>query len=170
MYDKMTALALPSPSIASLARTFREREQSHPQPRKKPRSAYRRFVYPAPNACWQLDGTEYVLAGGKKCIIFQLQDDHSRLAIASLAAAGETTAAAIEVFTIGVARCGLPQRLLTDNALALNPTRREISAGLSQHVTAGGVEAITGKPYTPTTQGKTSGSIKRYFDGWTNAP
>jgi hypothetical protein len=33
---------------------------------------YRRFVYPAPNACWQLDATEYVLAGGRKCVIFQL--------------------------------------------------------------------------------------------------
>ena len=27
-------------------------------------ASYRRFVYPAPNACWQLDATEYVLAGG----------------------------------------------------------------------------------------------------------
>ena len=36
---------------------------------KKPRSAWRRFVYPEPNACWQLDATEYVLTGGRKCFI-----------------------------------------------------------------------------------------------------
>ncbi len=52
------------------------------EPRKKPRSAWRRFVYPAPNACWQLDSTEYVLTGGRTCVIFQLIDDHSRYAVA----------------------------------------------------------------------------------------
>ena len=29
----------------------------YPRTRKKPRSAWRRFVNPAPNACWQLDAT-----------------------------------------------------------------------------------------------------------------
>ena len=46
-------------------------------------ASYRRFVYPAPNACWQLDGTEYVPTGGRKYLILQLIDDHSRFAIAS---------------------------------------------------------------------------------------
>ena len=59
------------------------------------RSAWRRFVYPAPNACWQLDATEYVLTGGRQCGIFQLIDDHSRYAVASHVAWGETTEAAI---------------------------------------------------------------------------
>ena len=71
------------------------------EPRKRPRSAWRRFVYPAPNACWQLDATEYVLAGGRKAVIFQLQDDHSRLAVAWLVAPGETSDAAIAVFDKG---------------------------------------------------------------------
>ncbi|MEP9392259.1 hypothetical protein ABLE94_08340 [Gordonia sp. VNK1] len=39
---------------------FREAGVAHREPKKKPRSAWRRFVYPAPDACWQLDGTEYV--------------------------------------------------------------------------------------------------------------
>ena len=47
---------------ASLARIFREAGVARAEPRKKPRSAWRRFVYPAPNACWQLDATEYVLS------------------------------------------------------------------------------------------------------------
>ena len=44
---------------------------------------------PAPNACWQLDATEYVLAGGRKAVIFRLQDDHWRLAVAWLVAPGD---------------------------------------------------------------------------------
>ncbi|TNM46018.1 hypothetical protein FHP29_03490 [Nocardioides albidus] len=35
----------------------------------------------APDACCQLDATEYVLTGDRKCVIFQLIDDHSRYAV-----------------------------------------------------------------------------------------
>ena len=80
VHEKMRALGMdPVPSIASLARIFRDAGVARVEPRKKPRASYRRFVYPAPNACWQLDATEYVLTGGRKCVIFQLIDDHSRL-------------------------------------------------------------------------------------------
>jgi hypothetical protein len=48
----------------------------------------------------------------------------------------------------------VPQRLLTDNGIALNPSRRGYIGRLVGHVGALGVEAITGKPYKPTTQGK----------------
>ncbi|GFG79396.1 hypothetical protein MPRG_26720 [Mycobacterium paragordonae] len=78
VHEKMRAMGLqPVPSTASLARIFREAGVARLEPKKKPRSAWRRFVYPAPNACWQLDATEYVLSGGRKCVIFQLIDDHS---------------------------------------------------------------------------------------------
>jgi putative transposase len=84
VHDKMQAMGLASvPSTATLARIFREAGVARNEPRKKPRSAWRRFVYPAPNACWQLDATEYVLTGGRTCVIFQLIDDHSRYAVAS---------------------------------------------------------------------------------------
>jgi transposase InsO family protein len=155
VFDKMTSMGLtPTPSIAALARIFRERGVARAEPKKKPRSAWRRFVYPAPNACWQLDATEYVLTRGRKCVIFQLIDDHSRYAIASLAASGETSAAAVEVVSKGITAHGVPQRLLTDNGMALNPTRLGYTGQLVEHVTRLGVEPITGKPYKPTTQGK----------------
>lgn len=168
VHDKMLTLGMaPVPSVASLARIFREMGVVRVEPRKKPRSAWRRFVYPAPNACWQLDATEYVLAGGRKCVIFQLEDDHCRLAVASHVASGETSQAAIAVFDKGVAAHGIPQRLLTDNGAALNPTRRGIIGQLTAHATTLGVEAITGKPYKPTTQGKNERfhqTLFRYLD------
>jgi len=154
VHDKMTALGMHAPSTASLARIFREKGAARHEPKKKPRSAYRRFVYPAPNACWQLDATEYVLTGGRTCVIFQLQDDHSRVAVASHVAPGETSEGALAVFKKGVAARGVPQRLLTDNGVALNPTRRGWEGQLVSFATSLGVEAITGKPYKPTTQGK----------------
>jgi putative transposase len=155
VHDRMHAMGLGGvPSTASLARIFREAGVARLEPKKKPRSAWRRFVYPAPNACWQLDATEYVLTGGRKCVIFQLIDDHSRYAVASRAATGETAKDAIAVFTKAVSAHGVPQRLLSDNGLALNPSRRGILGQLVAHVAALGVEAITGKPHKPTTQGK----------------
>ena len=154
VHDKMTAMGLEAPSVASLARIFRAAGVARLEPKKRPRASYRRFVYPAPNACWQLDGTEYVLAGGRKCVIFQLVDDHSRLEVASLVAETETADAAIAVFDKGVAAYGVPQKLLTDNGVALNPSRRGYQGRLVTHVGSLGVEAITGKPHKPTTQGK----------------
>lgn len=167
VHDKMAAMGLEAPSPAWLARIFRQEGVARAEPSKRPRAAWRRFVYPAPNACWQLDATEYVLAGGRKAVIFQLQDDHSRLAVASLVAPGETSQAAIDVFDKGVAARGVPQRLLTDNGAALNPSRRGVTGRLVEHVRSLGVEPITGKPYRPTTQGKNERfhqTLLRYLD------
>ncbi|WP_457963134.1 DDE-type integrase/transposase/recombinase [Arthrobacter sp. D1-29] len=142
------------PSRATVARIFARSGVVVPEPRKKPRSAYKRFVYPQPNACWQIDSTEWVLADRTKVAVFQLIDDHSRLALASLVAPGETSAAAIAVVTLAIQRHGVPQKFLSDNGAALNPTRRGRTGALVEFLKAKGVEPITGKPYKPTTQGK----------------
>lgn len=155
VHEKMRSLGMePVPSTASLSRIFRDQGVAKIEPRKKPRASYRRFVYPAPNACWQLDATEYVLTGGRKCVIFQLIDDHSRLAIASHVSWGETSEGAIAVVSKGIAAHGVPQRLLSDNGAALNPSRRGVLGQLVAYLRSLGVEPITGKPYKPTTQGK----------------
>ena len=168
VHDKMKTMGLDVvPSVAALARIFREAGVARLEPRKRPRSAWRRFVYPAPNACWQLDAAEYVLTGGRKCVIFQLIDDHSRYAVASHVAWGETVMDAIRVVDKAIAAHDVPQRLLTDNGIALNPSRRGLLGQLVDHVSRLGVEAITGKPYKPTTQGKNERfhqTLFRYLD------
>ena len=168
VHEKMRALGMhPVPSVASLARIFRDAQVARLEPKKKPRASHRRFVYPAPNACWQLDATEYVLSGGQKCVIFQLIDDHSRLAVASHVAWGETAEGALTVVRKGIEAHGVPQRLLSGNGGALNPSRRGVIGQLVAYVTALGVEAITGKPYKPTTQGKNERfhqTLFRYLD------
>lgn len=154
VHDKMLSLGMDAPSVAPLAQIFRARNVARVEPKKKPRAAYRRFVYPAPNACWQLDATEYVLTGGRKCVIFQLQDDRSRLAIATHVAPSETGEAALAVMKKGIGAYGVPQRLLTDNGMALNPSRREWVGQLVASGSSLGVEAISGKANNPTTHGK----------------
>ncbi len=61
----------------------------------------------------------------------------------------------------------MPQRLLSDNGIALNPSRRGYLGQLVEHVSSLGVEAITGKPNKPTTQGKNERfhqTLFRYLD------
>lgn len=106
------------------------------EPAKKYRASYRRFVYPAPNACWQMDATEYVLTGGRKCIIFQLQDDHSRLAIAYHVASGETIQAALAVVKKASPPTGCRNACSPDNGTALNPSRRGVEGQLVTYVTS----------------------------------
>jgi transposase InsO family protein len=145
---------LTPPSRATLARLFTRAGVVAAEPRKKPRSAFRRFVYPAPNCCWQIDVTDWTLENGRVVGIFQLIDDHSRVAVASLVASGETSEAAIRVVDIAIARHGVPQKLLSDNGSALNTGRRGFKNQLMRHLEPMGVEMITGKPGKPTTQGK----------------
>lgn len=154
VHDTMLFLGMDAPSVASLAWIFRERGVARAEPRKKPRAAYRRFVYPAPNVCWQLDATEYVLTGGRKRVIFHLQDGHSRFAVATHVAGSETSQAALAVVKKGIEAHGVPQRLLTDNGMALNPSRRGWVGQLVAYVSSLGVEPISGKANKPTTQGK----------------
>lgn len=151
---KLRRQGVQPPSRATLARIFTRAGVVVPEPRKKPRSAYQRFVYPEPNGCWQIDSTQWLLAGGAKVAIFQLVDDHSRLALASLVADAETSEAAIRVVRIAIERHGAPQKFLSDNGSAFNPTRMGRTGALVEYLKALGVEPITGKPCKPTTQGK----------------
>lgn len=150
----MRRRGLAPPSRATLARIFTRAGEVVPAPKKKPRSAYKRFAAAAPNELWQIDATEWAMPCGGKAVIFQVIDDHSRLALASLAARGETSEAAIAVVKAAVARHGAPRKFLSDNGLALNPSRRGYRGALVAYLESLGTRPITGKPHKPTTQGK----------------
>lgn len=165
---RMRRWGLQPPSRATLARVFTAAGVVRPEPRKRPRAANRRFVYPAPNCCWQIDAMEWSLADGSRCVVFQVIDDHSRLALASLAARGETSADAVVVVRTAIRRWGVPQKFLSDNGSAFNPTRRGRSGRLVELLTQFGVQPITGKPGRPTTQGKDE-RFHRTLIKWLNA-
>jgi putative transposase len=152
--SKMRRRGLVPPSRATLARIFSRAGVVKAEPRKKPRSAYQRFVYPAPNCMWQIDATEWLLTNGRKVVIFQILDDHSRRALASLVAKGETAEAALQVVNTAICRHGVPQKFLSDNGAAFNSERRGFKTQLVTYLRSLGVDPITGKPGKPTTQGK----------------
>ena len=80
------------PSRTTIARILTRRGQVRPQPRKRPRSSYRRFEAGRPNEMWQSDWTEWHLSDGRPVAIAGTLDDHSRLLVGI--GAGPATATA----------------------------------------------------------------------------
>ena len=69
---------LPVPSTATIRRILHHHGLITPQPRKRPKSSYRRFAAEQPNECWQSDFTHWTLADGTEVEILNWLDDHSR--------------------------------------------------------------------------------------------
>lgn len=150
---EMLAQGLPAPSRATLARIFTRHGVATPSPKKRPKSR-RRFAYPAPNDCWQLDGFDHQLADGTVVTALQVLDDHSRRILSSRAAPGERSVDVQAVLAAAISRVGVPQRFLSDNGAALNPTRRGQHGIVPAWLQGLGVQTITSTPGHPQTQGK----------------
>ncbi len=74
----------------------------------------------------------------------------------------------MQVVSTAIRRWGTPQRLLSDNGLAFNPTRRGFTGKLVEYLQGLGVKPITGKPGHPTTQGKNE-RFRQTLQNWLNA-
>ena len=81
-----------TPALSTIWRILRRRGFVTPQPHKRPRSAWKRFTAAQPNELWQADVTHWQLADHTEVEILNLLDDHSRLALASLARARQLVA------------------------------------------------------------------------------
>jgi transposase InsO family protein len=86
-----------------------------PEPKKRPKSSYRRFQADQPNECWQSDFTHWQLADGSGVEIINWLDDHSRYLLASRAYRRVSGQTVITTFLAAAEAYGLPQSTLTDN-------------------------------------------------------
>ncbi len=141
------------PSVATIHRILVRRGQITPAPRKRPKSSYRRFEAPAPNEMWQIDAMDWVTAAGL-VRVFNIIDDHSRLAICSLAVLTAGTHEAWEAFGLGAARWGLPACVLSDNGLCFSGRLRGFEVYFEAALRDAGIRPITGRAYHPQTTGK----------------
>jgi transposase InsO family protein len=142
------------PSEASIWRALRRRGFIPPQPQKRPRSSYTRFVAELPNQCWQADLTHWTLADGTDVEICNIIDDHSRLLVASRARRVFDAAAVLATFTAACARWGEPAALLTDNGAVFTAAARGGQCALEVHLAGRGITAKHSRPYHPQTCGK----------------
>ena len=76
--QRLSRLGRPAPSVATINRILTRRGLVVAEPRKRPLGPTTRFEYSERNACWQMDGTEWLLADGTKVTAISVLDDHTR--------------------------------------------------------------------------------------------
>ena len=155
-----------APSLATIWRILRRHGLITPQPQKRPRSSLIRFEAALPNERWQGDTTHWTLAGGTGVEILDLIDDHSRLAVASVARPTVKAADVVAVFAAAAARYGLPAAVLTDNGAVFSGSSRGGKVLWESELERLGIRASHSTPYHPQTCGKVERfhqTVKRYL-------
>ncbi|MDT7721627.1 MAG: hypothetical protein QOE94_2638, partial [Mycobacterium sp.] len=143
------------PAVSTIWRILTRRGFVTPQPHKRPRSSWKRFCAELPNHCWQADVTHWHLAHGGGVEILNILDDHSRLAIASLARRSIGGPDVVDTFTTAFTRWGTPASVLTDNgAIFTGAPRRGGRTALEITLGELGIRYLNSRPYHPQTCGK----------------
>jgi transposase InsO family protein len=156
IYYRLLAEGVATPGIRTVHRVLVRLGLVVADPAKRPRSALRRFEFPATDDCWQIDALEYVLAdeAKTKVVIFELLDDHSRYEVANLAWPVEDGAGAWLTMATAINRYGKPRMVLSDNGSAFSGARRGALVTFEANLRALRVTPITARPYHPQTCGK----------------
>jgi transposase InsO family protein len=156
----------PLPSRATIARILSRRGQVRPQPRKRPRSSYRRFQAGRPNEMWQSDWTEWQLIDRDgirhPVAIAGTLDDHSRLLVGIAAGSGDGNGELVwAVMAAAIGAYGVPMSSLTDNGMCYSNRHRSghRPAAFEANLAALGCQSIASTPYHPQTCGK----IERFW-------
>jgi transposase InsO family protein len=143
------------PATSTIWRILKRRGFVTPQPHKRPRSSWKRFCAELPNQCWQADVTHWQLAHCGSVEILNIIDDHSRLAIASVARRTITGPDVSATFTTALTTWGPPASVLTDNgAIFTGAPRRGGRTALEITLGTLGINYLTSRPYHPQTCGK----------------
>lgn len=148
----------PVPARSTINRVLGRADLLERNPRKRPKSSWRRFAYARPRDCFQIDGTEHTLADGTVVVAIDIIDDCSRAWVACHVAPRETAAAAITALASAITEFGAPGLVLADNGAAFSGGARHKNltrpGRFAAAVTATGARLIHSSPYHPQTLGK----------------
>ena len=145
---------LTPPAVSTIRRILIAADLTTPQPKKRPKSSYRRFAADQPNECWQSDFTHWQLADGTGVEIINWLDDHSRYLLASQACRRVTGQTVISTFLTTADVYGLPQSTLTDNGSVYTSRFTGGRNGFEYLLADLGITQKNGHPGHPQTQGK----------------
>jgi transposase InsO family protein len=137
------------------------------EPRKRPRSSWRRFEASAPNELWQSDFTHWRLADGSEVEICSWLDDHSRYLLACTAFRRVGGDDVVATFTAAGDAHGWPAATLTDNGAVYTSRFTGGRNGFEYVLAYLGVRQKNGAPGHPQTQGKVERfhqTLKRWLE------
>jgi transposase InsO family protein len=113
----------------------------------------RRFERATPNDLWQTDLFTFILKRqNRRVYLVAFMDDHSRYIVSYGLHASQSAALVIEVLRAGIASCGAPREVLTDNG-SQYVTWRGTSA-FAKELQRRGIEHVVASPRRPQTLGK----------------
>jgi transposase len=138
-----------TPSVSTIWRVLKARGFVTPQPHKRPRSSYVRFVADLPNEMWQTDVTHVYLADGRQVEILNFLDDHSRLCVASKVHEITTSRDVVRSFTKAAETWGFPASVLSDNGAIFTASYRNGIAAMETELLSLGIEFKHSRPYHP---------------------
>lgn len=141
------------PAVATVHRVLVRHGVIEPQPKKRPKTSWRRFEAPAPNEWWQIDAMDWAIATGPVSV-FNVIDDHSRVATRSRAVIEATAKEAWTTFCQAAQLWGFPAGMLSDNGLCFSGKLRQIEVSFEANLRDAGVRPMTGRPFHPQTTGK----------------
>ena len=143
------------PAPSTVWRVLTRRGFVTPQPHKRPKSSFIRFEAEMPNERWQADVTHWELADGTEVEILNIEDDHSRLCVASDARAATRGGDVVVSFHKAFAAHGFPASVLTDNAAVFSGTSRGWGrVAIEVELDELGIASKHSAPYHPQTCGK----------------
>ena len=142
------------PSSSTIWRVLKARGFVTPEPHKRPRSLWVRFVAALPNECWQMDITHVTLAGGREVEILNIIDDHSRLCVASRVRRIYKAIDVVTTFHEAAARWGYPASMLSDNGAVFTAAARHGVCVMESELLELGIAFRHSKPSHPQTCGK----------------
>lgn len=143
-----------APSMSTIWRILKARGFVTPQPQKRPKSSWKRFVAEFPNECWQADVTHWALADGAVVEILNIIDDHSRVCVESRAFVTTKSGDVVRALHRGAEKWGYPQRFLTDNGAIFTSAPRGGASVFETELFSLGIAARHSRPYHPQTCGK----------------
>jgi transposase len=150
-----------APAPSTIWRILTRRGFVTPQPRKRPRSSWRRFEADQPNERWQADITHWTLASGRDAEILNVIDDHARLALACAARPVFKAADVLAAVTSAISTYGIPAAVLTDNgAVFAGGPRGGGRVALEVTLTALGVSVRHARPTTRRPAARSSASTR----------
>lgn len=167
----LTKQGFNTPSRSTIHRILQQAGKVSPQPKKRPKSSYRRFEAELPNQCWQADITHAFLANGRRVDILDFLDDHSRFLLSITAYHACAGIHVVQTMNTLINTYGPPASTLTDNGMVFTArftSRPGAKNGFETLLENHHIKQKNGKPGHPQTQGK----IERFHQTlkkWLNA-
>ncbi len=142
------------PSVSTIWRVLKARGFVTPQPHKRPKSSFIRFVADLPNERWQADVTHVEVADGQVFEVLNIIDDHSRVCVASRVFVSTRSPDVVRTLHRAASTWGYPETFLTDNGAIFTASKAPGIGAMEAELLSLGIASKHSRPYHPQTCGK----------------